>query len=215
MCSEGHPTQGPLLLPLVRVVLLLSLPGQGWIHLEEPGEDKRSKGPRLSSQRVKGRAAMKLLLGTLVLGGVCWLGATLDILSMPNFDKEKVVGTWYPLAYINIGKKNPQFTVKVTASGVAFSFKLLDQGKCKKKTIRLKQQGGPGTFEGRGNFSTLILDTDYSTYLITYFGQEDTYLKLAGRKPTISSDLEVKFRKVADSVGATGDIVRAAPEATC
>ncbi|XP_039200899.1 epididymal secretory protein 4-like isoform X1 [Crotalus tigris] len=160
---------------------------------------------------------MKILLGSLLLAGVCWLGDAVDIPVMPNFDIQRVAGNWYPLAYIVIEKPFPQYTLQAKPKGgLMYTFKSLENGQCKTRQLRFAKYQKLGKFKTSSPTFGQIVDTDYETYMIIYLTRGlDTFLTLEGRQQNITPDLETKFKNVAASVGITGEVVPVVLKETC
>ncbi|XP_034292122.1 epididymal secretory protein 4-like isoform X1 [Pantherophis guttatus] len=160
---------------------------------------------------------MKLLLGSLLLAGVCWLGAAMDFTTMSNFKSKKMSGEWHPVANIVIEKQFPQYTLKaMPKGGLSYSYRYLANGKCKTRRFRFAEQGQAGKYKITSQATTQILDTDYESYIISYIERGmDAFLTLASKEKTMSSDLETKFKEFASTAGVTGEVVPLISTETC
>ncbi|KAM3825487.1 lipocalin-like isoform 2-T2 [Vipera latastei] len=166
-------------------------------------------------------AAMKLLLGSFLLAGVCWLGDATNFPVMPNFNNQRIAKAWYPLLSIPTGNVrtvefNPFRFVAQPNGNLKYRIRVPQNGGCRTEEVMMNKVGQPGDYATSAPSTVRFLETDYNTYFIAYITRgSETFLALAGAQPNLTPALETKFRRVATSLGVTGAIVHNVLRATC
>ncbi|KAL7980825.1 hypothetical protein Chor_001979 [Crotalus horridus] len=159
---------------------------------------------------------MNLLLGSLLLAGVCRLGAIRDIPIVPNFDNQRIAKTWYPLASIPTGQTVtvafPQFQFVAQPNGnLKYRIRVPQNGICRTEEIMLRKEGRPGYYVSNAPSTVRFVETDYNTYFIAHLTRGarklDTFLALAGTQPNLTRALREKLKTVAISLGIIPEIV--------
>ncbi|KAK9392239.1 ficolin-1-like [Crotalus adamanteus] len=167
---------------------------------------------------------MNLLLGSLLLAGVCSLGDATNIPVMANFDNQRIAKAWYPLLSIPTGQlRSVQFhpfqLVAQPNGNLKYRIRVTKNGRCGTEDVMLNKQSQPGDYVTSVPSTLRFVETDYNTYFIAYItrgsGNLDTFLALAGTQPNVTPALETKFRTVANSLGVTGGILHSVLLATC
>ncbi|KAK9392241.1 ficolin-1-like [Crotalus adamanteus] len=162
---------------------------------------------------------MKVLLGSLLLAGVCWLGDARDIPIMPNFNHLRIAKAWYPLLSIPTGQPDllpGEFSCWAGEEKRVFCL-TVDPEFPGATAPPLHKSLHPPVLGEYGK-TPLGRAGDYLTYFIAYItrcSNSDTFLALAGTQPNLTPALETKFRTVANSLGITGEILHSVLEATC
>ncbi|KAM6431103.1 uncharacterized protein PHA67_001899 isoform 5-T5 [Liasis olivaceus] len=134
---------------------------------------------------------MNVLLGGLLLGGVCCsLGVAVAVPIQPDFDVTKITGVWYPLASIFNGELSRfdfyPFKFEAEENGkLVLSFNIPGEGTCRTQRYSLTLPGQPGDYRSKG------------------------------RNPVLTDDLKQRFQTLADSLGFPGNVEPADLKGTC
>ncbi|XP_039200903.1 epididymal secretory protein 4-like [Crotalus tigris] len=167
---------------------------------------------------------MNLLLGSLLLAGVCRLGAIRDIPIVPNFDNQRIAKTWYPLASVPTGQMVtvafPVFQFVALPNGnLKYRLRIPQNGICKTEEIMMYKEGRPGYYVTNAPSTVRFVETDYNTYFIAHLTRGarklDTFLALAGTQPNLTRALREKLKTVAISLGIIPEIVNSVQLETC
>ncbi|XP_054854430.1 epididymal secretory protein 4-like [Eublepharis macularius] len=152
---------------------------------------------------------MKSALLITVLASICLLSNAADIPVYPNFNVQKLAGTWYRIADVVKGKERTNTkpiddVVEPSEEGdMVLRMRYIQDGKCKVTPVHLSHTDKPGIFTiPASNEIVHMVDVRYESYHIVHVEQNGTYsLYLLSRKRKVANNVRRKFKTLAKTLG--------------
>ncbi|KAL8174229.1 UNVERIFIED_CONTAM: hypothetical protein K2H54_040644 [Gekko kuhli] len=155
---------------------------------------------------------MKAILLIILLASICLLHARADITDVPvhpDFDAQKLAGTWYPIAVV-LKNREPVNTIPLddviepSAEGdLVLKMRYIKDGECQVTDVEVMHTDQPGVFTVPATSETVrMVDVDYESYHIVHVVVNDSYsMYLLSRKRKPLRGVKKIFRKLAKTLG--------------
>ncbi|XP_060107329.1 epididymal secretory protein 4-like [Heteronotia binoei] len=164
---------------------------------------------------------MKAALLIILLASVCLLPAgaedtridDIQIPVFPNFDVQKVAGTWYRIANV-LRNRDPMTVISFddvlepTAEGnLIFIMRYVEDEVCKTTKVEALHTNQPGIFTvSTSNETITMMEVDYESYYFVLVRGKNIYgMYLLSRTREASDDVRTKFKNLAVSLGFDGN----------
>ncbi|NXT32992.1 LCN15 protein, partial [Pelecanoides urinatrix] len=172
---------------------------------------------------------MTAVLPSLALALLCLLWAGAEVPVQPGFNSEKFAGTWHVVAAFSncssfLKMKDLMMssitTISFTPEGdVVMNIIWSLPDRCQKIELFYHQNGQAGRYMGtsQGKSDMRVMETDYSSYAITYeiLRSEEEFsvgMQLLTREQDVSPQLLEKFEELIPTVGLTKDMLAVFPK---